>query len=63
MARQGFDLQLTRYDKRGWRATFSATGMGHSPTSAAGHGLGAHALGTRRSGWRWEASQNEYEGS
>jgi hypothetical protein len=21
MARQGFDLQLTRYDERGWRAT------------------------------------------
>ena len=23
MARQGYDLQLTRYDARGWRATFS----------------------------------------
>jgi len=22
MARQGYDLQLTRYDERGWRATF-----------------------------------------
>jgi hypothetical protein len=22
MAHQGFDLQLTRYDERGWRATF-----------------------------------------
>ena len=22
MARQGYDLQLTRYDKKGWRATF-----------------------------------------
>jgi hypothetical protein len=36
MARQGFDLQLTRYDERGWRATFYATGMEHSPTSATG---------------------------
>jgi hypothetical protein len=25
MARQGFDLQLTRYDERGWRATFYTT--------------------------------------
>jgi hypothetical protein len=22
MARQGYDLQLTRYDERGWRPTF-----------------------------------------
>jgi hypothetical protein len=28
MAHQGFDLQLTRYDERGWRATFYAAGMG-----------------------------------
>jgi hypothetical protein len=36
MARQGYDLQLTRYDKRGWRAMFYTTGMEHSPTSATG---------------------------
>ena len=36
MHRQGFDLQLTQYDDRGWRATFYATGMEHSPTSATG---------------------------
>jgi len=36
MARQGFDLQLTRYDERGWRATFYTAGMEHSPTSATG---------------------------
>ena len=36
MAHQGFDLQLTRYDDRGWRATFYTTGMEHSPTSATG---------------------------
>jgi len=36
MARQGFDLQLTRYDGKGWRATFYTTGMEHSPTSATG---------------------------
>jgi hypothetical protein len=36
MARQGFDLQLTRYDGRGSRATFCTTGMEHSATSATG---------------------------
>jgi hypothetical protein len=34
MAHQGYDLQLTRYDERGWRATFYTTGMEHSITSA-----------------------------
>jgi hypothetical protein len=34
MAHQGYDLQLTRYDEKGWRATFYTTGMEHSPTSA-----------------------------
>jgi hypothetical protein len=34
MAHQGYDLQLTRYDERNWRATFYTTGMEHSPTSA-----------------------------
>jgi hypothetical protein len=36
MAPQGYDLQLTRYDEKGWRATFYTTGMEHSPTSATG---------------------------
>ena len=31
-----YDLQLTRYDLRGWRATFYTSGMEHSPTSATG---------------------------
>src|SRR5512132_258995 len=34
MARQGYDLSLTRYDGLGWRATFYVTGREHSPTSA-----------------------------
>jgi hypothetical protein len=38
MHRQGFDLQLTQYDERGWRATFYTTGMEHLPTSATGTG-------------------------
>src|SRR5438445_8876688 len=29
-------LQLTRYDEKGWRATFYTTGMEHSPTGAIG---------------------------
>ena len=33
---RGFDLQLTQYDERGWRATFYTTDMEHSPTSATG---------------------------
>ena len=36
MARQGYELQLTRYDEKGWRATFYTTGTEHSPTSATG---------------------------
>jgi hypothetical protein len=38
MHRQGYDLQLTQYDDRGWRATFYTTRMEHSPTSATGTG-------------------------
>jgi hypothetical protein len=34
MHRQGFDVQLTQYDERGWRATFYVTGMEHSATSS-----------------------------
>ena len=36
MARQGYDLSLTRYDDRGWRATFFVTGIEHAPTGATG---------------------------
>jgi len=32
MHRQGYDVQLTQYDERGWRAY--TTGMEHSATSA-----------------------------
>jgi hypothetical protein len=38
MAHRGFDLQLTRYDERGWRAMFYTTGMEHSMTSATASG-------------------------
>jgi len=43
MHRQGYDLQLTQYDERGWRATFYTTGMEHSPMSATGTGADALA--------------------
>jgi len=54
MHRQGYDLQLTEYDERGWRATFYTTGMEHSPISATG-------TASERTPWRavqgaaWEA--------
>ena len=57
MARLGYDLQLTRYDERGWRATFYTSGMEHSPTSATG-------TGWERAPWRavqvagWQALRN-----
>jgi hypothetical protein len=63
MAHQGFDLQLTRYDERGWRATFYTTGMEHSPTSATGTGWERapwHA--TQRAAWRGvEQDRVEYD--
>src|SRR5947208_16457841 len=37
--RQGYDLQLTEYDERGWRATFYASGMEHSATTVIGSGF------------------------
>jgi len=47
MARQGYDLQLTRHDAKGWRATFYTSGMEHSITSAAASVVGAHAVACR----------------
>jgi hypothetical protein len=47
------NLQLTRYDEKGWRATFYRTGMEHSPTSAIGTGW-EHTpwQATQRAAWR-----------
>jgi hypothetical protein len=36
MARQGYDLSLTRYANEGGRATFYVTGREHSATRATG---------------------------
>jgi hypothetical protein len=52
MHRLGFDLQLTQCDERGWRATFYASGIEHSITSATGTSSEAtpwHA--TQRAAW------------
>jgi hypothetical protein len=52
MHRQGYDLQLTQYDERGWRAMFYTTGMERSPTSATSTGWERtlwHA--TQRAAW------------
>ena len=52
MHRQGFDLQLTQYDDRGWRATFYATGIEHSPASATGTAWGRTPWrATQRAAW------------
>jgi hypothetical protein len=51
MARQGYDLQLTRYDERGWHATFYTSGMEHSPPARPA-ARGSARRGTRRSGRR-----------
>ena len=53
MHRQGFDLQLTQYDQRGWRATFYTTGHGaladerDSPIPPGGSRLDATGLPRR----------------
>src|SRR5205823_11718839 len=56
MHRQAFDLQLTQYDERGWRATFYPTGMEHSITSATAsawkHAAWHAAQGTARDALR-----------
>ncbi len=48
MAYQGYDLQPTRYDARGWRGTFYASGMEHSITGA---------IGSAFEPSRWRATQ------
>jgi hypothetical protein len=38
MARQGYDLELRRYDRQGWRAMFFPEGFEHGLTSHSGAG-------------------------
>src|SRR6266446_3028812 len=58
MLRQGYDLQLTQYDDRGWRATFYTTGMEHSPTSATGTGWERTPMRARTVGARVIVDRN-----
>jgi hypothetical protein len=41
MHRRGFDLALTQYEDRGWRATFYTSGLAHSITGATGSAFAA----------------------
>jgi hypothetical protein len=42
IARQGYDLELRRYDGQGWRAMFFPSGFEHSLTAHAAHDLTAN---------------------
>ena len=53
MARQGYDLSLTRYADVGWRATFYVTGREHSATGATGSAFEATPFGAVRAA-AWE---------
>ena len=60
MARQGFDLDLTRYDVQGWRATFYPEGRIHSAILAVGSAwMREPWTAVQRAAWealrRWEA--------
>jgi hypothetical protein len=44
MHRQGYDLQLTQYDERGWRATFLHDRDGALADERDRNRLGAHAV-------------------
>jgi hypothetical protein len=57
MARQGYDLQLTRYDEKGWRATLYTTGMEHSHTSARPGPAGSERRGGQCSAPRGRRSE------
>jgi hypothetical protein len=52
MARQQYDLQLTRYGQDGWRATFYPAGIAHSLTPMVGSAWTREAwTAVRRAAW------------
>ena len=59
LAQQGYDLQLTRYDEKSWRATFYTTGMEHSPTSATGTGWERTPWHATQRAAAWEALRKD----
>jgi len=50
MARHDFDLELRRFNGRGWRATFLPSGFEHSFTSSAASAFAMSVRGRRSSG-------------
>ena len=52
MARQGYDLQLTRYDEKGWRATFYTRPGWSIPRRVRRARRGSARRGRRHSGRR-----------
>jgi hypothetical protein len=54
MARQGYDLSLSRYDDLGWRATFYVAGREHSPTAATGSAFDSTSCGAVQAA-AWQA--------
>jgi hypothetical protein len=52
MSRQGYDLELRRYNGQGWRATFYPAGFEHSRTTFHGSAL-MPTPWQARSGRRW----------
>jgi hypothetical protein len=59
MAHQGFDLQLTRYDERGWRATLLHDRDGALAHERDRHRMGAHALARDAAGGMGGAQPRE----
>ena len=59
MHRQGYDLQLTQYDERGWRATFYTTGYGALAHERDGHRVGAHTVARDAAGGVGGAEESE----
>ena len=64
MARQGYDLQLTRYGDEGWRATFYPAGRGHSVTSAVGSAWEREPwIAVQRAAWESLRRREEEQGA
>jgi hypothetical protein len=64
MAHQGYDLQLTRYDEQGGRATFYTSGIAHSLTSATGTAWERTPWrATQRAAWEHSGPFSAHSGS
>jgi hypothetical protein len=57
MARQGYDLELRRYDGQGWRAMFFPSGFEHSLTGARWQRAGTKPVGGGAAGGQRRARQ------